>query len=490
MVPSPGPTLIENTQRDRYGTCCLQHQVGQASARNHCAGPRRNTPPGKLGRRPLRCQSCPLACEPGHERQRQRRRWQPGWPEGELMEEQVYVIGAVDSPVAKIGVSADPERRLRQIQAMSPLRLEILWKCTGGYPLEGRLHARLRAYHSHGEWFDFQDRDPVAVVQTALHGVGGEDAKIVAVVRTDPCPDSTVTGCICGHGSRLHGAGGCTVMGWDESHDCQCNSYRPTSVFDDETVPLIASRHPLALSTDIRFRLGRAVRELLDAPGLVGAPDSVRLAVLVLAARAPRTTGLVEITSRELGQWLGLSVSHMQSVVLPGLRHSGSVATRTLAGEFGEDRGVECEVLPFRTARDVLVHSLDLSHEDLATWQRLMEALLGPGQPSPDGQAPPGLVASRTGRGASTDRLALLLLVLEAADTGRVRLCGGAVDKHRGRAAATVARLLGCRPPGAERVLKRLEDAGLIRRPRQRTTTGLHSRTRLVVPAVAAAHRK
>jgi hypothetical protein len=410
---------------------------------------------------------------------------------GELMEDQVYVIGALDSPVAKIGVSADPERRLRQIQAMSPMRLEILWKGTGGYPLESRLHAHLRAYHSHGEWFDFQGLDPMTVIHTALHELGGGASGCAAVARTDSCPDSMVTGCICGHGSQLHGAGGCTVMGWDESHDCQCTSYTPTSMFDDETVPQLASHHPLALSTDIRFRLGHAVRELLDAPGMVDAPDPVRLAVLVLAASAPRTTGLVEITSRELGQWLGLSVSHMQSVVLPGLRHSGAVATKTLAGEFGEDRGVECEVLPLRAARGALGHPLDLSHEELAKWQRLMEALLGPGQPSPDGmQAPPGLVAGRTGRGASTDRLALLLLVLEAAGTGRVRLCGGAVDKHRGRAAATVARLLGCRPPGAERVLKRLENAGLVRRPRQRTTTGLHSRTRLVVPAVGVAHRQ
>ncbi|WP_405656894.1 MULTISPECIES: GIY-YIG nuclease family protein [unclassified Streptomyces] len=83
-----------------------------------------------------------------------------GWPEGEPVEDQVYVIGALDSPVAKIGVSSAPGKRLRQIQAMSPLRLEILWRGTGGYPLESRLHAHLRAYHSHGEWFDFQDLDP------------------------------------------------------------------------------------------------------------------------------------------------------------------------------------------------------------------------------------------------------------------------------------------------------------------------------------------
>ncbi|WP_238783327.1 hypothetical protein [Streptomyces monomycini] len=199
----------------------------------------------------------------------------------------------------------------------------------------------------------------------------------------------------------------------------------------------------------------------------------------------------MKITSRELGQWLGLSVSHMQSVVLPGLRRSRAVVTGVLTGEFGEGRSLECEVLPLRAARDMPKHPLALSHEELAIWLRLMEALMAPGRSARDcTHTQAGLLAGRTGRGASTDRLALLLLVLEAAETGRVRLCGGTVDKHRGRAAATLARLLGCGLPGAERVLKRLEDANLVHRPRQETTSGLYNRTRLVVPAVVAAHRK
>ncbi|MGV4985812.1 GIY-YIG nuclease family protein [Streptomyces sp. NRAIS4] len=406
------------------------------------------------------------------------------------MESQVYVIGASDSPVAKIGVSTDPERRLRQIQSMSPLRLEILWTCPGSYPLEGRLHAQLRAYRSHGEWFDFQDLDPMTVVEDALAAVGGVGASGLAeVARADLRTSPTAHGCVCGHESRLHGAGGCTVMGWDECHDCPCTTYTSASGLDDETIITDNLAHPLGLNTNSRLRLGRAVRVLLDAPGLMNASDPVRLAVLVLAARTPWATGLVETTSRDLGQWLGLSVSHMQSVVLPGLRHSGAVATRTLTGISGEDRSLECEVLPLRTAQGVAGHPLALSPEDLTTWQLLMEALMSPAPPRGGMRTAAGLLNGRTGRGASTDRLALLLLVLEAAATGRVRLCGGPVDTHRGRAAATLARLLGCGLPGAERVLKRLETAGLVQRPRRKTASGLYSRTRLVVPAIAATHR-
>jgi hypothetical protein len=115
---------------------------------------------------------------------------------------------------------------------------------------------------------------------------------------------------------------------------------------------------------------------------------------------------------------------------------------------------------------------------------------MAPGWAHRDGRVTPaGLLGARTGRGAATDRLALLLLVLEATETGRVRLCGGAVDTKRGRAAATVARLLDCTASAGERVLERLEDAGLVERVRRETASGMAHRSRLLVPAVAAAHR-
>ncbi|MEV7683244.1 hypothetical protein AB0O64_32585 [Streptomyces sp. NPDC088341] len=223
--------------------------------------------------------------------------------------------------------------------------------------------------------------------------------------------------------------------------------------------------------------------------GLDGASDAVRLAVVVLASRTPSETGVVEIRTGELGRWLGLSVSYTASDVVPVLRRSGVVSVETAEGEYGQDVGLECRVLPLWAAQDVAGHPLNLSKKEFATLLRLLEAVMAPGWTHRDGSVTPaGLIGTRTGRGAATDRLALLLLVLEARETGRVRQCGGTVDTKRGRAAATVARLLGCTASAGERVLERLEERELVLRVRLRTGSGMPNRSRLLVPAVAAAH--
>ncbi|MGC4986616.1 hypothetical protein ACLQ18_39505 [Streptomyces sp. DT193] len=254
-------------------------------------------------------------------------------------------------------------------------------------------------------------------------------------------------------------------------------------------VPVPGPGHPLALSQDARARLGGAVRALLDVAGLAGASDAVRLAVLVLASRTPSETGVVKIRTSELGRWIGVSTSYTASEVLPVLRRSGVVSVGTAEGDYGQDDGLECKVLPLWAAQDVVGHPLNMAKKEYATLWRLLEAVMGPGWTHRDGRiTPAGLIGTRTGRGAATDRLALLLLVLEARATGRIRLCGGSVDTKRGRAAATLARLLGCTASAGERVLERLEDRELVLRVRLKTGSGMPNRSRLMVPAVAAAH--
>ncbi|MDV9190027.1 hypothetical protein R6L23_17730, partial [Streptomyces sp. SR27] len=231
------------------------------------------------------------------------------------------------------------------------------------------------------------------------------------------------------------------------------------------------------------------VHALLDTAGLAGASDAVRLAVLVLASRTPWETGVVEIRTSELGRWIGMSASYTASEVVPALKRSGVVSIDAAEGEFRENTGLECKVLPLWAAQDVIGHPLNLPKKEYATLQRLFEAMMAPGWKHKDGRVTPaGLVGTRTGRGAATDRLALLLLVLEARETGRVRQCGGTVDTKRGRAAVTVARLLGCSASAGERVLERLEDRELVLRVRLKTASKMAHRTRLMVPAVAAAH--
>ncbi|MFE3865972.1 hypothetical protein ACFXPT_36980 [Streptomyces goshikiensis] len=254
-------------------------------------------------------------------------------------------------------------------------------------------------------------------------------------------------------------------------------------------IPERAAGHPLSLGDDARARLGGAVRSLLDAAGLDGASDAVRLAVLVLASRTPSENGVVKIRTSELGRWLGMSESYTASDVVAGLRRSGVVSVETEKGEYREDIGLECKVLPLWAAQGVVGHRLNLSKKEYATLQRLFEAVMAPGWKHRNGSVTPaGLIGTRTGRGAATDRLALLLLVLEARESGRVRQCGGTVDTKRGRAAVTVARLLGCSASAGERVLERLEDRELVLRVRLRTASKMAHRTRLMVPAVAAAH--
>ena len=67
--------------------------------------------------------------------------------------------------------------------------------------------------------------------------------------------------------------------------------------------------HPLALGRQMRARLRRAVHELLATAGLEDAPDTVRLAVLVLASRMPKSLDGTVIRTGELGRWLGLETA-------------------------------------------------------------------------------------------------------------------------------------------------------------------------------------
>lgn len=235
----------------------------------------------------------------------------------------------------------------------------------------------------------------------------------------------------------------------------------------------------------MRGRLAGAVRTLLDATE--GLPDPVRLAVLVLASRTPSegTPPRVLMRSRWLGAWLGLSLSQTASAVMPALRRSPVVDVVDVPGEYGQDDLLAFEVIPVREARGVVGHPLGLSRTELAVLWRLVDAVMRPMIAYRDGRASQaGLLGARTGRGAATDRLALLLLLLEASEQGRVRLCGGAVVRRYGRAVTTLARLLGCGLDGAAGTLRRLADAGLVERVRRPD-----GRTRLVLPAVRAAHR-
>lgn len=85
----------------------------------------------------------------------------------QIVTEQVYVIGSPSSALVKIGRSTNLERRLADLQRMSPVPLKVLCTYDGGSELEAALHRYFKDRRTHGEWFDL-DSDPVASTKAAI----------------------------------------------------------------------------------------------------------------------------------------------------------------------------------------------------------------------------------------------------------------------------------------------------------------------------------
>lgn len=79
--------------------------------------------------------------------------------------EVVYLIGSPDGGLVKIGRTCNVNRRLADIQRMSPVPLALLWHTPGNHILEKALHRAFSIHRTHGEWFDFGDDDPVAMIE-------------------------------------------------------------------------------------------------------------------------------------------------------------------------------------------------------------------------------------------------------------------------------------------------------------------------------------
>ncbi|WP_369383985.1 hypothetical protein [Streptomyces sp. cg36] len=242
----------------------------------------------------------------------------------------------------------------------------------------------------------------------------------------------------------------------------------------------------------MRTRLLAAVRALVTDPALKGAGDPARLAAVVLMAKARVAADYgTRITAKELGRWLGLKLSRVAHQVLPELRERGVLGTKETTSATGRVTGLECWVIPMYRAQHGgdRRHALALSRVELIVLLKLTEVLFAPGWEHKDGRTiPAGMLADRTGRGAATDRLALLLLVLSANSQGWLRLCPGGVDTGRGRPAATAGRLLDCSPAAGAKVLSRLQERGVLAVERRATASGLNARSRVRLLPVARAH--
>ncbi|MFE6813532.1 hypothetical protein [Streptomyces sp. NPDC057675] len=246
----------------------------------------------------------------------------------------------------------------------------------------------------------------------------------------------------------------------------------------------------------MRLRLRAAVMALLADPSIARLKDAPKLAAVVLYAksRAPKgakNDNQTSIWVAELGRWLGVGESTVHRNVLAPMRATDGLHTKVVTDAQGHPTGLDCLVMPLWRARKEggVAHPLALSKAELATLLRLIEALFGPGW-SPEGKepTPPGLLASRRGKGAATDRLGLLLMVLNTRASGWLQLCGGSVKAREGRGAATLARLLGCSPAGARKVLARLAEAGFVAREHRDTATRMRGKGRVMLLPVAHAY--
>lgn len=65
----------------------------------------------------------------------------------------VYFAQAFGGGPIKIGLSADPKRRISNLNTASPQRLDLLAVLPGGVWLERCLHGLFQKDRLHGEWF-------------------------------------------------------------------------------------------------------------------------------------------------------------------------------------------------------------------------------------------------------------------------------------------------------------------------------------------------
>jgi hypothetical protein len=81
----------------------------------------------------------------------------------------LYVIAASDQGPVKLGISNDPERRVRQLQTghAAPLYLFHSEPIEQAF-LERRLHKDLAHVRTRGEWFDVSVSDAISYLRFSL----------------------------------------------------------------------------------------------------------------------------------------------------------------------------------------------------------------------------------------------------------------------------------------------------------------------------------
>ena len=79
----------------------------------------------------------------------------------------IYAIGSEDSQNVKIGISKDPEKRLKHLQTGNSATLQLLAAHRSADPdfSERAAHAIARPFREHGEWFSIGQEYAIRIVE-------------------------------------------------------------------------------------------------------------------------------------------------------------------------------------------------------------------------------------------------------------------------------------------------------------------------------------
>jgi len=80
----------------------------------------------------------------------------PGWTQ--ITGPGALYFAKAKNGLIKIGQSGDPDRRLRDLQTMSPIPIDMVLVLDGMAASEGALHEWFADSRTHGEWFRPTDR--------------------------------------------------------------------------------------------------------------------------------------------------------------------------------------------------------------------------------------------------------------------------------------------------------------------------------------------
>jgi hypothetical protein len=78
----------------------------------------------------------------------------------------IYLIQSLEEGYYKIGISKNPQRRIKELQTgnSSPLKLVETYQSEHAGQIERTLHRRYSHFHKNGEWFDMSISEEASFV--------------------------------------------------------------------------------------------------------------------------------------------------------------------------------------------------------------------------------------------------------------------------------------------------------------------------------------